>query len=448
MAPPQAPSGHGQQEVKNPPESSIEVEPSPILNGSPQIVGRKRQRSDSRSESHPKRPLPPKKQDNSNYPKLPRPEDDWRCPGCGLLCWRCHSASKVIHNPSKAGEEGASESASMEPPSIPESAASLPPSHPSTYQSPSSIHPPPVSQSSKNKRKKCEERGLRYIGPKEADFLGFILKPCGLRQERYTPSSLTPAHIFGSQSDTPPSRVFIQKNETELQEIIHEFLEYQIRGYDEYTLMTICHDSIVLRDRFIPEPLLYDDSATIRSVRRDKWKPGKAGPPIPGGAYTYDWDLEPDTTFAVSINIFDVELRRMLELKSRWLAEAGSVCPYLTIEYKCPDKSGKFRDATSQIATASILWLYQRKKIRDALSIGVDDLRHYSITICDDNYKVYEARFESGLYAVRTLVHGLLTHMDGLKTYIEWSNAIHAWGLGPHATSSKDDIKKLLERER
>ena len=33
---------------------------------------------------------------------------------------------------------------------------------------------------------------------------------------------------------------------------------------------------------------------------------------------------------------------------------------------------------------------------------------------------------------------------DDLELYIEWSNAIHAWGLGANATSFKEDIEKLV----
>jgi len=328
----------------------------------------------------------------------------------------------------------------MDPPSVPASAASIPPSVPSIHQH--SI----ISKSSGSKRKKCEELGVTYIGPKEAGFQSHILIPCGLILNAHTPSDITPNQIFGRQQTPPSSRVFINKNETQLQDIIEDLKEYKLRGYDENTLTTICYDSIVLRDRFIANDVL-DETTTIKSVRRDKWKPRRAGPPVPKGEHVYDWDLEPDSTYAVSINMFAAEDRRILRSRSGWLAEDYSSCPYLTIEYKCAEKSGKSSDATSQIAAASMLWLYQRRQICDALGRDLDELRHYAIIFVDAEFTIYETRLKHYFYDVRALAAGNLTRANGLKEYVEWNNAIHAWGLGPNALSFKNDIRNLLKRE-
>jgi len=148
--------------------------------------------------------------------------------------------------------------------------------------------------------------------------------------------------------------------------------------------------------------------------------------------------------------MFDVKHRRELHLKERhrWLAESAAVCPYLTIEYKCTEKTGKSSDARYQNTAASVLWLHQRKQIRQALGLTLDDLKHFPITILDSNYTIWEARFRDGLYHLHNLVRGDLTAMDDLKHYIEWNNAIHTWGLGANASSFKKDIVTLLERER
>ena len=42
-------------------------------------------------------------------------------------------------------------------------------------------------------------------------------------------------------------------------------------------------------------------------------------------------------------------------------------------------------------------------------------------------------------------ITGDLTWIDDLRLYIEWSNAIHAWGLGANASSFKKDIEMLVE---
>ena len=140
------------------------------------------------------------------------------------------------------------------------------------------------------------------------------------------------------------------------------------------------------------------------------------------------------------------------DLKSKacecWLAERDSVCPYLTIEYKSSEKTGKKSHAMYQTAAASMLWLHQRKQIRDALSRSLDDLRHYAITIFDADYSISETHFRGVQYHIRTLADGKLTKIDDLKGYIKWSNAIHTWGLGPNATSFKEDIQELLKHER
>ena len=305
------------------------------------------------------------------------------------------------------------------------------------------------STPSSNKRRKYEESGIKYVGPKDADFEKCILNPCGVSLDGRKPSNLMCTDIFGTQSSNPPSRVFIHKDQEELQEIIEDFIQYGRRRYDEQALSTICNDSIILRDRHIYNDL-FNDTHVIKSVRREKWKPRKQGPPVPGGTHTYDWDIEPDATYAVSIRMFGAEDRRKLQSKSweRWLAEDNAVCPYLTIEYKCSEKTGKKSHAMYQNAAASMLWLYQRKQIRDALAYPLDDLRHYSITVFDAAYHISEARFRDSCYEISTLAHGDLTQMDGLENYIDWSNAIHAWGLGPNASSFKENIKKLLERER
>lgn len=45
---------------------------------------------------------------------------------------------------------------------------------------------------------------------------------------------------------------------------------------------------------------------------------------------------------------------------------------------------------------------------------------------------------------MRERVTGDLTRIDDLRLYIEWSNAIHAWGLGVNAETFKEDIESLV----
>ena len=436
MAPLGAAHRDEQQKVEKLRASRSKTEP-PSITGRPEenpsdalpraIAGQKRERSLS-PQSRPRKrySFVADRLDNLRPLDTPHPERNGHCSSCGYPCWRCTSSNSPPAPPVWS-ENQVSESESMEPPSTPASASLA---------------------TSNKKRKTYEEKGLKYVGPKDADFEMCILVPCGLLLDWCDPPQLTPTAVFGSQSSAPPSRVFIHKTEEELEDIMEDFSEYMNRQYDEHALTMTCTDSIVLRDRNkYNHP--FEDMEVIKAERRDKWKPRKEGP-IPDGLHVYDWDLEPDATYTVSIRIFDASDRRMLNSIScqRWLAERNTVCPYLTIEYKSSEKTGKISHATNQIAAASMLWLHQRKQIRNTLSKSLDDLRHYSITLFDASYTISETKFRGIQYHLRKLAEGKLTKINDLKEYIAWSNAIHTWGLGSNATSFKKDIQELLRRER
>lgn len=104
-----------------------------------------------------------------------------------------------------------------------------------------------------------------------------------------------------------------------LRSIAKDFKIYEERGYDENTLSQICFSSLVLRDVFVDntldeEPLKKCQKLKMISVRRDKWKPRHLGPMISRGKPGYDWDLEPDTIYAVSITMLDKEYREKIYL--------------------------------------------------------------------------------------------------------------------------------------
>ena len=427
---------HEKQEVKTPTRSPTKTEPLSNLSGLEQIssdprlrslAGQKRQRSTSPEQNPRKRYSFPTQHPHSlKRIESPQIEENGHCSNCGYPCWRC-AASNAPPDPPELHENHNSEQESMEPPSTQVSASMTP---------------------SSKKRKTYEANGLIYVGPKDAEFKICILIPCGMVLHKFEPMNLTPTIIFGTQPPPPPSRVFIHKTEQELRDIIEDLNEHLNRQYDEHALTMICADSIILRDRNKnndPD----DDNELIVAERRDKWKPRKEGP-VGGGAYYYDWDLEPDATYTVSIRMFNSNERQDLKAKTceRWLAEPDSVCPYLTIEYKASEKTGKQSHAMHQSAAASMLWLHQRKQIRDALSKPLDDLQHYSIVIFDAYYTISQTRFRGVKYHYTTVATGALTKIRDLKEYIEWSNAIHTWGLGPNATSFKEDIQELLKRQQ
>ena len=452
--------------------------PGSLLRSPPPTLGSKRRRALSSPESVRKRPslLPePAPTPESLKPLLA--ESNWHCSNCGIPCWGCFTRPEVTPDLASLNEEKDTNRLRM---------ASAPPTPSEGAYSAQSGTTSPL----RNKKKHFLDCGLTYVGPKDKDFETKILDPLGVFIGTARSVKFEPSQIFGSDLSEPKSRVIIKIKEDKLKEFRQDFEEYEERKYDEHTLATICNDSIVLRDRFVSTPFVSQDHNIMTSssqgpdmttsvsqdqnmtmsvsqdqdtmtsvsrlknirtsVRRDKWKPKKNGPSIPAGGYIYDWDIEPDVTYSVSIRMFDLEHRKELikDQNHPWLAERFAVSPYLTIEYKCTEKTGKYSDAKHQNTVASILWLHQRKELRQELGLPYDDLKHFSITFIDARFTIWEARFKDDSYYIQYLSRGDLTTIDGLKLYIEWNNAIHSWGLGANADSFKNDILTLFEGRR
>lgn len=295
---------------------------------------------------------------------------------------------------------------------------------------------------------KRPKKGDNHLGPKDPFFQTNILRECGLYERQTRSGKVNPADI--SKTGLPSSSALhIEKNDDELEVIALDFSEFTLRRYDEHTLSTICSYTVVPREPFIHTGSADDIPCVRTSVRRDRFNPQRKGPPISQSEHYYDWQDAPDITYAVSINMFETKYRTELEMKkwSYWLAEPSSVCPYLTIEYKCTDKCGKAGDAKNQVAAAALIWLYQRKKMRNALKLPFDSLKHYAVTIVDCNYNICVIRCEGQRFCMDHLAKGSLMEIDGLKRYITWSNAIHAWGLGRNASSFKKDMEALIDHQ-
>lgn len=202
----------------------------------------------------------------------------------------------------------------------------------------------------------------------------------------------------------------------------------------------------------VPFPDYVDENGTdaVVPLRRDKFRPGKEGPNVPlSPGYTYDWDIEPDITFMLALNLFQGESREFLRLPElSWLlAEPKGVCPYLTFELKCAAKSGKERDAKYRISAASVVWLYQRKRLKDRLgSSDYSDLRHHSIILNFTYFHVWVATFDGKIYSLQKMAHGLLDEPEGVEKYAKWVEAIHTWGLGTNARAFKRDVEALYRK--
>ena len=195
---------------------------------SPQISGRKRRRSvsverpgkrrsisqepvyitknEGNSPSHNQAkgsdPLNSTASKGSNPPQTPLSES--RCRVCGLPCWGCYSAKKVLHRVGDEGGERRDKSEDlMEPPTAPPSALEF-------ANQVASVTPSEASWSSSNRGKKNDEDKRIYLGPKDDEFNAQILEPCGLIFDDEA-VDLNPDMVFGSGTEFVESAVFLQE---------------------------------------------------------------------------------------------------------------------------------------------------------------------------------------------------------------------------------------------
>ena len=381
---------------------------------SPAVAGIKRKASFSSSERVSKRATT-----TSVLDHLPTadPQPIHLCSVCHHPCWYCQAATASQEDTEPSVKSMARRKSST------------------TTQS-------DVSRASSSKRKR--EDGRIFVGPKDTGFHENILQPCNIEKIYVVlEEDFTPATVFGEPSEIAFMGAFLNFDKAELRRIAQQFMEYERRGDNEHTLSVISKKLLV--DEDVPSP---QGPVQTLSLRKDRWRPHKPGPPIQSNLYFFDWDVEPDVTYAVSINQFDALLRKRLQSApfNNWLAEDEGSSPYLTIEYKCGEKSGKKSHAINQNVCASVIWLYQRRAMRQDLELGIADLRHYSIVLLDGGFEVWEGRCDEDGFSVQILAMGNLKTVRDLKEYFMWSNAIHTWGLGPNAESFKKDVLELLKR--
>jgi hypothetical protein len=359
-----------------------------------------------------------KKAENANDKDT---QGNYRCPQCSFPCWLCHVVEASREPDSKSSNED-------------------------EYYQPEGMSVP-QSVGPSNKRKRND--GLRYLGPKDERFEMYILRPSGVRVRpqinHLLPEGLPDASI--QEDPSIASQVYLKINHSTAIQVSDQFNYYHWRKYDETSLKEIVTKWLAPFDNYV-DP---SGPKAVVSLRRDKWKPRKEGPIVPTEPphciFTYDWDIEPDITYMVALNFFDEGLRQAVQKPGLdWLlAEPVGICPYLTIELKCAEKTGKDSDARNQISAASVVWLYQRKKLKDELHLSdFSDLRHYSIVINSMQFQIWVTKFDGKEYLVQMIDANTLMLPEGVEHYVKWSNAIHKWGLGSNANSFKRDVEALL----
>ncbi|KAI4212444.1 MAG: hypothetical protein LQ351_004877 [Letrouitia transgressa] len=375
------------------------------------------------------------------------PEEPQRsCQNCGRLCWFCGTVDRGPPEEPEPFDDKMdirSASSSSKNKSLAQNIKRKDEEASSVTESTNTTH------SRKKKKQEADPYSRTYIGPRDAGFAQYILKPLGVKRNVDEPPNSTPPDFLANEP-LPESRVVINPDEFDHKGTRMDFRTFKLQQYDEHTLMTCCWDSVMLRDKYFPLQILdeADNNLSPRAVRRDIWKPRKQGPMLPASEYFYDWDIEPDTTYAASINMFLYKYRIKLTSNEfqAWVSETDvSVCPYLTIEYKSSDKGGKQAQATNQTIAAAILWLNQRVELCKTVQEEFVELRHFMITIVDSAYNISELRPIRDGYVINAHVEGDLATPNGLNLYIEWSNAIHAWGLGANTRAFIKSIDSLIK---
>ena len=347
----------------------------------------------------------------------------YRCPHCSFPCWLCNLTEG--RDPPEEVKKGVKTEEEMGTPS--------------------------ATSSRSSKRKRTD--GLKYLGPKDELFETFILRSVGTDIRGGFQLSKPEQIPYGDNGDNEnqsepsfSSNVYLSYENLNAAHINSQFLQLHQRQYDENTLKKLFTKYLAPFDSFV---LVFDPQVII-SHCRDKWRPKKSGPDVPTiSGYTYDWDLEPDMTYMVGLNIFQEDLRdEMRGPELIWLlAEAYGVAPYLTIEFKCTEKSGKDSEAVCQIAATSVIWIHQRKILKERLQQSdTADLRHYSIVVNSLTFQIWLTVFDGRKYRVQMIDYGSLNFPEGIEKYVNWWNGIHKWGLGANTRSFKQDVELLWER--
>lgn len=191
-------------------------------------------------------------------------------------------------------------------------------------------------------------------------------------------------------------------------------------------------------------------------MRRDFWRPGLRGPTIkPDSPVLYDFtSLVPDTTYMARLSLFSAEARDLMEEESifgDFVADpvGHGCCPYLIMEFISNLEGASRLEARNQIAAASAIWLSQRKELRQRVVDTPDcsDLRHYGVVFTPSLVEMWEARINGKRIKLALLARGDPGEVEGLRKYVRWSNAIHAWGLSENFDSFRADMEAYMRKE-
>ena len=299
-----------------------------------------------------------------------------------------------------------------------------------------------------------EEKSWGWRGPRDKHSERNILFQLGVHIDRVPICTLYPTSAPANITlhDTRiSSNVFLYFDPDLAVKISHEIIMLS-SGTDSETARQVMVKCLTISDEDMD---LFDNTYPdlVSSVCRDRWKPGKEGPPVP--ADCGGWDIQSDMTYMASGNLINYDLRTNLHTSPlrQFFADTNGVSPYLTIEFDSIDTADV---AKYQIAASSVMWVYQRLRLKLAIGDGLppakndlDDLRHYSIVFVSNYYfEVWQTSYDGKDYLVQLQGREMIDRPQGIEMYVKWWNAIQAWGLGRNAQSFKKDFEMLWEKQK
>ncbi|KAH0547594.1 hypothetical protein FGG08_000319 [Glutinoglossum americanum] len=363
----------------------------------------------------------------------------YRCPQCLFLCWVCNTSGGYRQPETETSESHQSKAKEPEALQLEEMSNYL--TGTSMAEAMSGIKTSRTGIETTRRQIKRKRPDNKRISPKDCEFYDHILKPSGVIFETRC-QFLRPEDLPNDGNRDDPSiqsSVHLRIDHSTARDISTQLRQFHHRRYDEMTFKALVTQYLTPFAPYV-DPCGPQDTLPYW---RENWEPRKEGPAIESSIYTYDWNIEPDRTYMVATNLLEETPRIVLHSTRAWLfADDYGVCPYLT--FRLGDPTAMYTDSMMQISAASVVWLFQRKKLRDLLrSSDYSDLRHYSITFACGKFQIWQTKIDGERYSVQMIAEGSLVEPAGVEQYVEWSNAIHKWGLGPNARSFKRDAEAL-----
>jgi hypothetical protein len=315
-------------------------------------------------------------------------------------------------------------------------------------------------------------RSRKYAAPRDASFREEVLESRGIIIKGNTLSLPDPFVHFASGRTTETNykelpglenlHIWLQTDPDFLKEISEEYSCMVQNSLCEAEFATFGKERLLKAEprRFtIPEDRRWRTERMIDLVAkpssREKWE----APPLlhsHKSDQSYNFDIRPDCAYWLSLRAFNKDWRDRVEEYILVMYDRVT-CPYFTVEFKRDDSGDT--TAENQVATAGALALYNRYLLRSTClrqtkSVWRDqdkmDIRHYNATLRGSKFALWclePVLLENGDWRGCTMsrVFRSQCHTErGTRSFVQWVNEIHAWGLEKYGPACQRDLKRCL----